>query len=54
MNAFFARRFLGAQETWAHLSLLFYGGGAGGAISFLSSSRLFECKIFFAYEFLGT
>jgi len=23
----------------------------GGAISFLSSSRLFECKILFAYEF---
>ena len=46
--------FLGAQATRAPLSLWFFEGGGGGEISFLSSKRLFEYKIVFAYELFGT
>ena len=47
--------FLGTQATQAPLSLRYFhiGGGRAGAISFLSSSRFFECKIIFADELFG-
>ena len=45
--------FLGTQATREPLGLCFLRGGGGGAISFLSSSRFFECKIIFADELFG-